>query len=456
MAVATDLEIRPQPGPQTEFLRTRADVAIIGGAAGGGKTMALLMEPLRHCQVPGFGAVTFRRTNPEIRNEGGLWDKAMGMYPRLGATPREGRAFRFRTPNYYKPATISFAHMQYEDDCYSWDGSEIALLQIDQLEHFTYKQWVYMFSRNRSTCGVRPYVRASCNPDPDHFLREWLRWWIDDDTGIARQDRSGKIRWFVMDENQPVWADTPEELIESRADALPQSFTFIASTVYDNKILLETNPEYLARLKGLTLVERERLLGGNWNIRFSAGNYFKRHWFEKVKAAPAGGPRVRYWDRAASVASSDPLQSWTVGALWTVVQGRWYCLDVVRLQGTPGDVQRAIDNTALHDGRDVDVWIEQDPAQAGKAEAGYHVRRLGEMGFTAYANPVHESKGTRAKPLSAQAEAGNVFIVEAPWNEAFLREFENFDGTDKCVSDQVDTASGAFFALSNQREVGTW
>jgi len=82
--------------------------------------------------------------------------------------------------------------MQYEDDCYSWDGSEIALLQFDQLEHFTYKQWVYMFSRNRSTCAVRPYVRATCNPDPDHFLREWLRWWIDDATGFAIQDRPGR------------------------------------------------------------------------------------------------------------------------------------------------------------------------------------------------------------------------------------------------------------------------
>jgi len=347
--------------------------------------------------------------------------------------------------------------MQHDDDRFSWDGAQIPLIQFDQLEHFTYKQWVYMFSRNRSTCAVRPYMRATCNPDPDHFLREWLRWWIDDATGFAIQDRAGKIRYFVMEDDQPVWADTRDELIESHGpDALPQSFTYVPATVHDNPALLKANPEYLARLQGLTLVERERLLRGNWNIRFSAGNYFKRHWFVKVKAAPAGGPEVRYWDRAASPPSGSPMQSWTVGARWTAVQGRYYCKDVVRLQGGPGEVERAITNTALQDGRNVDVWIEQDPAQAGKVEAGYHVRRLGEMGFTAHANPVHESKGTRAKPLSAQAEAGNVFIIEAPWNEAFLREHENFDGSDHCVSDQVDASSGAFFALTNQREVGTW
>ena len=59
--------ISAQPGPQTEFLRTRADICIFGGAAGGGKTAGLILEPLRHvCRVPNFTAVFFRRTTPQI------------------------------------------------------------------------------------------------------------------------------------------------------------------------------------------------------------------------------------------------------------------------------------------------------------------------------------------------------------------------------------------------------
>src|SRR5947209_1730770 len=89
--------IGPQPGPQTAFLASPADIAIYGGAAGGGKSWALLLEPLRHVHVPDFGAVFFRRTGVQIRNEGGLWDESAKLYPHLGGRPRE-QALEWRFP----------------------------------------------------------------------------------------------------------------------------------------------------------------------------------------------------------------------------------------------------------------------------------------------------------------------------------------------------------------------
>src|SRR5690554_534113 len=71
----------PQAGPQEQFLKSKADIAIYGGAAGGGKTWALLLEPLSHIANPGFGGVIFRRTTVQVRNEGGLWDESARMYP---------------------------------------------------------------------------------------------------------------------------------------------------------------------------------------------------------------------------------------------------------------------------------------------------------------------------------------------------------------------------------------
>jgi predicted phage terminase large subunit-like protein len=449
-------EVGPQDGSQTLFLSTDADIVVYGGAAGAGKTFGLLMGAYQGAMIPGFGAVIFRRTYPQIMNPGGLWDTAMELYRPAGGVPKE-TASEWRFPS---GAKIRFAHMQHEDDRYQWDGAQVPFIGFDQLEHFSWKMFSYMMSRNRTTCGYRPVMRATCNPDPDHWLRTFMAWWINDDIGVPIPERSGVVRWFLLrDDDEVHWASTREALLtEFGADVLPTSFTFVAGTVYDNKALLLKNPEYLTRLQSLSMVDRERLLGGNWNIREAAGMFYRREWFEIVRAAPMLDDCVRYWDRAATaeeVARKRKNASWTAGVRMGVdARGIYYITDVARFQGTPLDVRQAVRNIALQDTTRVRVGIEQDPGQAGKAEAEDHVRNL--AGFDASINAVREAKGTRTKPLSAQVEAGNVKLVAGAWNEAFLRETQNFDGTDNCVSDQVDAASGAFYLLTSSKQAGTW
>ena len=441
--------IAPQDGPQFDFLNSRANITIGGGGAGGGKTMALLLQPIRHLHRSKFGAVIFRRTYPQITNAGGLWDQSQEIYRHLGGIPREG----YRDWVFPSGAKIRFAHMQREDDRYSWDGSEIPLICFDQAESFTWTQISYMFSRNRSTCGVKPYVRMTCNPDKNSWLRHFLEWWIDDSTGLAIPERSGVLRYFVNIRDEIHWADTPKEFGE---DSIPRSVTFIPSSVYDNKILMNKNPSYLASLKAMALVDRERLLGCNWNITESAGMFFKRPWFEIVNAAPAGED-LRYWDRAATEAEKikSKKASWTAGLLMRKTdRGVYYIMDVDRFQGSPMQVEERIKNVATQDGVNTDIVLEQDPGQAGKAEVQMQIRNL--TGFNARANAVHESKGTRAKPFSAQCEAGNVKLVAGKWNEEFLREAENFDGSKECVSDQIDAGSGAFLMHTDMKRAGVW
>src|SRR4051812_8321463 len=112
--------IGPQPGPQTLYLSTSADIAIMGGAAGGGKSFGILMEPLRHVANKEFGGVIFRRLTPQITNEGALWDESNKLYPLVGAEPKLGD-LSWRFPS---SAAISFSHLEHDKTVLAWQGAQ--------------------------------------------------------------------------------------------------------------------------------------------------------------------------------------------------------------------------------------------------------------------------------------------------------------------------------------------
>jgi predicted phage terminase large subunit-like protein len=441
----TRIEVRPQPGPQERFLSTSADIAIYGGAAGGGKTWALLLEPVRHIKNRAFGAVIFRRESTQITNEGGLWDEALNLYPLLGAVPRGGAKPQFTFP---VGSRVSFSHLNLEASVLGWQGSQIPLIEFDELTHFTKSQFFYMLSRNRSTCGVRPYVRATCNPDADSWVAQFIAWWIDPETGLPIAERSGVVRWFVRVDDTLHWGDSPEELAAAHASKLEdaKSVTFIAASVHDNQALLRKDPGYLANLKALSRVERERLLGGNWKIRPAAGMYFLRQDIHTLEEKPQDVHRwVRAWDLAATeVTDSNSDPDWTAGVLiGKRPSGRVVICDVVRVRRRAGDIRSLVKRTAEQDGKHVAIRIPQDPGQAGKDQVASYLTEL--SGWPVFTRNVTGDKVVRAEPFAAQWQAGNVEVVRAPWNEEFFGELEAFPegGHD----DQVDAAAEGFAGL---------
>ena len=441
-ATSRDIEIRPQPGPQTKFLSTSADIAIYGGAAGGGKSWALLIEPIRHATTnKNFFTVIFRRTLADAKKPGSTWDQMGNIYPLAGAKPNISSL----TYQFPKGGKVTIGHLEQETSVLDWQGAEVPLFLFDELTHFTRSQFFYMMSRNRSTCGVKPYFRATCNPDPDSFVADLIAWWIDQDTGYPIPERSGVIRWFCRINDALEWGDSRQDLVDKNGiECEPKSFTFIASTIYDNPALLKKDPGYLANLKALDAVTQARLLGGNWKIRPAAGLYFRREWAQVIDIAPANLDTVRYWDLAATQKTESNDPDWTVG--WKMGRcpdtGRFIVCHVARDRVGPFEVRQVIKNLASIDGKNVRIGLPQDPGQAGKAQAKDMVLDL--AGYSASTRPERGDKVTRFAPFSAQCKAGNVLFVRGPWNEAVFCALESFDGNPKKHDDDADAAGGAF------------
>jgi predicted phage terminase large subunit-like protein len=227
------------------------------------------------------------------------------------------------------------------------------------------------------------------------------------------------------------------------------SFTFIPATLEDNVILTNTDPDYKANLSILSRVERERLLLGNWKIRPSAGSYFPQTMANVIPAIPTDVKMwVRRWDLAATEPSeASPSPSATASVLMgRRSNGRIVIADGISIRRNASVVRDILVNTASQDKskyRVVTIVIPQDPGQAGKDQsaslisflAGYKVKSVRETG----------PKTTRAEPLSAQWQAGNVDLVDGPWINDYLKEMAVFPEGDH--DDYIDASSGAFLEL---------
>ena len=287
--------IRPQEGYQMKTLSSPADIVIGGGAAGVGKTFTLLLEPLRHKDTDGYGGVIFRRTSPQITAEGALWDTSDQIYNLVpGANARRSSLEWEFWKGDKKTSKLKFSHLEYEKNIYDWQGSQIPFIGFDELTHFTKKMFFYMLTRNRSVCGVKPYVRATCNPDPDSWVADFIGWWIDQETGFPIAEREGKLRYLVVDGDNFIWGDSSKEVIEKAWYMLEEqvnksgidpmyfvkSVTFISGSIYDNRELLMVDPAYLGNLMAQDAETQAALLKGNWKVVLSDKDIYDYYAFK--------------------------------------------------------------------------------------------------------------------------------------------------------------------------------
>ena len=201
--------------------------------------------------------------------------------------------------------------------------------------------------------------------------------------------------------------------------------------------------------------KRETIGERAWSALFQqsprplVGSLFKTECIDILDMVPTpdNNAMVRGWDLAATsdVGGHDP--DWTAGVkLARDDRGRFIVLDVVRIRGTPRQVEESVGEAARVDGRAVTIGLPEDPGQAGKHQTNYFTRQL--AGYRVDTSRETGSKLTRATPVASQVEAGNLAIVRATWNHAFLEELRDFPFGRK--DDQVDALSRAFTVLTER------
>lgn len=414
---------------------------LYGGAAGAGKSHALLLECVRHIKNPKYSAVIFRNSHPQLTMPGGLIERSTEIYPHVGGKLKAGPPACWVFPS---GARIDLRYIAADRDVLNYQGSEITTVCFDEVTMVSEYAFTFMLSRNRSTSGIKPTARMTCNPEADSWLANWIDWYIND-AGFPIPERSGVVRYFVREHSQIHWADTPEELSSSFPDTLPKSFTFVSAKITDNPSLLSIDPGYIANLQALHPVDRARLLEGNWKIRNEAGLVFQRGWFDVKNNVPTHGTLVRAWDFAGTVKHLKNDPDSTVGVKMLRSQdGIYYVLDVIAAQISAAQVNNLVLQTARQDGIECKIRWEIEPGASGKINSATLIKVL--AGFDAMGVYPSGDKLVRAKPFATQASTGNVVLLRSSWVDAYLAELHAFP--EGKHDDRVDASSLAFNELA--------
>jgi predicted phage terminase large subunit-like protein len=350
-------------------------------------------------------------------------------------------------------------HLERESDVHDHAGAEYDLIVFDELCQFTATQFWFLLSRNRSTSGVRPYVRGTCNPDPQSFVKKLIAWWLDDEGRFAREDRAGVIRYFIRgDDDELIWGDTPEDVYnqapelfdltnpELTPEQLCLSFTFVPAMLDDNPALKREDPKYRAKLRNMGRVQRARLEKGDWSVRETAGEVFREEWFPIVDKTPDDVvARLRYWDLAGS---KRRRSNHTAGLLFAMhADGTYTVEDVVNEKRRPQGTEDLLTEVAKRDGIEIEIHIEQDVSSGELLIDQYQRHAL--RGHTIHGHRVRGqgTKEERAQPVSSAAEKGHIRLRRGEWNRAFLAQLQDFP--DGGADDMVDALSGAFAQIQH-------
>lgn len=394
---------------QNVFLRTYSIEALFGGAAGGGKSSALLMAALQYVDVPGYSAILFRKTYADLALPGALMDRFRSWISNYDEVHWNNNTYVATFPS---GARISFGYLNNTNDYLRYKGSEFQFIGMDEVTEIRESDYRYLFSRLRRPASgplseVPLRMRAASNPAPN-----WVR------------------QRFIV-------------------EGKDHERIFVPSKLTDNPGI--DADSYRQALSALDPIERRRLEMGDWWAT-TLGTLFDRTNFividhHEVPQVLSSARAVRFWDLAASEPGpSNPDPDYTVGTLMLFDQGIGYILDVKRARVKNEKVEQLISQTAYEDGKSVSIRMEQEPGSSGKALIDQYARYV-LPGYDFQGIRSTGDKETRSRPFAAAVANGNIRVVRSAWLTEWLDEFSSFP--EACDhDDQVDSAVGAFSYLA--------
>ena len=233
---------RPQPR-QKLFMSRGEDEALYGGAAGGGKSDCAIAEALRQVHIPHYRGLILRKTYPQLSE---IIDRSREIYK--SAYPKAKYNEQKHCWTFPSGAKIYFGSLHHTKDRLNYQGKQYDFIDFDELTQFTWDEYNYLLSRNRpGGPGTRCYMRAQANPG-----------------GIGH----GWVKERFINPAKPmttIWENTKITYPDGRTVTKKRSRVFVPSRVFDNKILMENDPDYVARLAAMPEAERKALLYGDWD-----------------------------------------------------------------------------------------------------------------------------------------------------------------------------------------------
>lgn len=261
-------------------------------------TFTLLMEPMYDIMNPLFNGIILRKNKDDFNN---IVRDSNLLYGRFG---RYNKSKDDMTWNFHSNAQLKFGiyDLPYEEFDNKYRGQQFAYIGIDELPQMPFRMFKFLLTSNRNGAGIRSRILGTCNPDPLSWLRIFIDWYIGED-GLPIPERNGVIRYCYMrgdSVEQTVWGNTPEEVykqcreeIDSRWDNsyeelgydktsfFVKSVTFIKADLKFNKLLLKSDPGYLAGLHNQTEEIKARELDGNWNFMEMGDDLIKMSHLER-------------------------------------------------------------------------------------------------------------------------------------------------------------------------------
>lgn len=394
-----------KPSPhQAAFLLVPHREAFYGGAAGGGKSIALLMAALQFVETPGYNALILRRTFKDLDQPEALIDISKEWLSNTDAHWNEAKHLW----TFPSGAVLQFGHMDTEAAKLNYQGAAYHFVGFDELTQFTEPMYKYLFSRmrRRKNDAATIPIRMRGAGNPGGIGHEWVK------------------RRFI----DPI---DPEEMSEKEIEQ-KKNRIYIPSGLADNPNLDQA--EYIESLQELDSVTRAQLLHGDWEIS-ADGNMFKAEWFDgkMLSEVPHGVNlirKVRYWDLASTdeekaiKEKGDP--DYTASVLQALGDdGNIYVLEISRDRMSPAAVERLVKSKADRDGRaGVAVWMEQEPGSSGVNTL--HTYRKLLLGFNFRGDRPTGNKIERSRGPSAACENGLVYIVKGAKTREFINELVAF------------------------------